>query len=307
MITPNQVIDAVNEVFGRHAGLRALHACGVLLEGTFTATPEGRALTRARHMEGDPVRVTARVSNGSGDPASPDYAPDVRGLALKIYLPDGTKTDIVAQTAPRFPVRTPEGFVEFVRASEPGLGQLVKLPRFLLRNPRAVPGLPANLAALRPPASYATLRYYAIHSYRWTDAEGGSRSVRYRLVPEAGVEAVSPREAKRRGRAYLRDEIVERVGRGPVRFTLEVQIAAAGDPVDDPTFPWRDDRETVAAGTVELTGVDTTREGDGDVLVFDPTRVVDGIELSDDPILRYRRDAYSASIERRSGLKRAGP
>ena len=307
MITPNEVIDAMNDVFGRHAGLRALHACGVLLEGTFTATPAGRALTRAAHMQGEAVRVTARVSNGSGDPSSPDNAPDVRGLALKMYLPDGTRTDVVAQTAPRFPVRTPEGFVDFVRAAEPGPRQLLDMPRFLVRNPRAVPGLPANLAALRPPASYATLRYYAIHSYLWLDADGGSRFVRYRLVPETGVEAISPREAKRRGRSYLRDEIVERVGRGPVRFTFEVQVAAAGDPVDDPTFPWRKDRETVAAATVELTGVDTTREKDGDVLVFDPTRVVDGIEVSGDPILRYRRDAYAASIERRSGIRRAEP
>ena len=34
--------------------------------------------------------------------------------------------------------------------------------------------------------------------------------------------------------------------------------------------------------------------------VFDPTRVVDGIELSDDPILRYRPGAYSESVSRRT-------
>jgi catalase len=40
-------------------------------------------------------------------------------------------------------------------------------------------------------------------------------------------------------------------------------------------------------------------EQDGKVVVFDPTRVVDGIELSDDPILHYRPRAYSASVTRR--------
>jgi catalase len=307
VITPAQVLDAVNERFGRHAGLRALHACGVLLEGTFTATPEGSKLTTAGHMQGEPVRVTARVSNGSGSPEDPDHAPDVRGFALKVYLADGSKTDIVAQTAPRFPVRTPEGFVEFIRAAEPGAAQLVRMPRFLARNPRAIGGLPANFAALKPPASYATVPYYAIHSYRWTDADGTTRSVRYRIAPEAAVEQLGMREAKRRGRTYLRDEIAARVASGPVRFALEVQIAAGGDPIDDPTFPWRDDRETVTAAHIELTGVDTTRERDGDVLVFDPTRVVPGIELSNDPILRYRRDAYSESVLRRSGMQRAEP
>ena len=50
--------------------------------------------------------------------------------------------------------------------------------------------------------------------------------------------------------------------------------------------------------------IETEREKDGDILVFDPTRVVDGIELSDDPVLRFRSDAYSASVLERSGVAR---
>jgi catalase len=55
----------------------------------------------------------------------------------------------------------------------------------------------------------------------------------------------------------------------------------------------------VIAGTLELTGLDTERETGTDVLVFDPVRVTEGIELSDDPILRFRERAYSASVARR--------
>src|SRR3954470_3472915 len=115
MITPEQAIDSINERFGLHPGYRALHAKGILLKGSFTATPAAAELTRAAHMRGEPVAATVRVSNGSGDPDEPDYAPDVRGMAAKLYLPDGSRTDIVAQTAPRFPVRTPDAFVEFLR------------------------------------------------------------------------------------------------------------------------------------------------------------------------------------------------
>ena len=86
-----------------------------------------------------------------------------------------------------------------------------------------------------------------------------------------------------------------------MRFTLELQVAADGDPVDDPSAVWPADRETVAAGTLELTGLETERETGGDVLVFDPMRVTDGIEPSDDPILRFRPSAYSVSVERRMG------
>jgi catalase len=300
-VTPSQATDAANDAFGRHPGFRALHAKGILLKGTFTATPEAAALTRAAHMQGEAVPATIRLSNGSGDPNSADYAPDVRGLGAKLYLPDGSKTDIVAQTAPRFPVHTPDAFVELLRAQKPSPAMAWKMPAFLARHPAALAGLPANIKALRPPESYATCRYYAVHAYRWLGADGGSRYVRYTLDPEAGDVRIGPREAKRRGRDYLQQEIQERVARGPVRFRLELQIAAPQDSVDDPATVWPKERQRVTAGTLEITGAETERETGGDVLVFDPTRVVDGIELSDDPVLLFRARAYSDSVARRTG------
>jgi catalase len=307
VITPEQAVDALNERFGRHGGYRTLHAKGTLCRGAFTATPEAASLTRAVHMQGEAVAATVRFSNGSGDPRSPDYAPDVRGMATKLYLKDGSRTDIVAQTAPRFPARTPDGFIEFVRAMAPGPSQLWKLPIFLARHPEAVSGLRANAVALKAPASYATCRYYAIHAFRWIDGTGRERYVRYRWLPEAGDKRLSGQEAKNRGRDYLQEEIAARLERQPVRFRLELQLAREEDPVNDPTAPWRDDRETIIGGTLDLTELETERETGGDVLVFDPTRVTDGIELSDDPILRFRAPAYSVSIERRSGIPPDSP
>ena len=96
-------------------------------------------------------------------------------------------------------------------------------------------------------------------------------------------------------------ELSARLEREPVAFTLVVRIAAEGDPIDDPTAAWQEERETVEAGRLELTEAGSDRERDGDVLVFDPTRLTDGIEPSDDPILNFRPLAYSVSIERRSG------
>jgi catalase len=181
-----------------------------------------------------------------------------------------------------------------------------RVPAFFARHPRSLTVLPGSVAALRPLESYATTRYYALHAYRFLDADGGSRYIRYELVPEAGDTRIGPREAKRRGPDYLQRDIRERVARGPVRFTLELQVAAPGDPVDDPSAAWPAERERVRAGTLELTELETERETDGDVLVFDPTRVTDGIELSDDPVLRYRHGAYAESIYRRSGMRPQG-
>src|SRR3712207_1234397 len=95
-----QVVDAINDVSGSHPGHRAAHAKGTLLSGTFT--PSACGLSRAARLRAEPVRVTARFSNGGGDPAIPDYAREGRGLALKFYLPDGSKTDVVSLSLPCF-------------------------------------------------------------------------------------------------------------------------------------------------------------------------------------------------------------
>jgi catalase len=122
--------------------------------------------------------------------------------------------------------------------------------------------------------------------------------VRYTWRPDAGEARVGPREARTRGRDYLHQEIRERLAGGSVRFTLEHQVAASGDGVDDPSSVWPDERERVNAGTLELTAVDDSR--DENTLVFDPARVTDGIELSDDPVLQFRPAAYSESVTRRT-------
>ena len=294
-----QVVDAINDISGRHEGHRAAHAKGTLLAGTFM--PSDAGLTTAAHMQSEPVRVTARVSNGGGDPAIPDYAKEGRGLAVKFYLPDGSKTDIVSLSLPCFFARTPEDFLAFTRARRPdpetGKPDFEKVGAWLQDHPEAGPAIQAAVTT-GPPESYATVAYNSIHSFRWTAPDGTERWVRYRFEPDEGERVLSDEEAKGRGRDYLQEEVM---ARDLTAFTLLVTIAADGDDVHDPTVPWPAERERVEVGRLELTGPETERERGGDVLVFDPTRVTDGIELSDDQILRFRPRAYSASVTRRSG------
>jgi catalase len=301
-----EAVDLLHETYGAHGGHRAVHAKGVVCRGTFTATPEAAGLTRAAHMQGAPVQVTTRFSNGSGNPRSRDFVQDGRGMAVKFYLPDGSRTDIVALNLPRFFVRTPEDFISFTRASKrlPVINQ--PGPRFglyLAKHREAVPAVRAFLS-LKPPASFARQRYNALHAYKWLSADGAERHVRYSWLPELGEATISGAEAKAAGADYLQEEIVERLAREPVRFGLQIQLADEGDPTADPTAVWPDERETVVVGTMELTELETGRDTGGDILVFDPTRVTDGIELSDDPIPRFRSQAYSVSVEERSGVSR---
>jgi catalase len=117
------------------------------------------------------------------------------------------------------------------------------------------------------------------------------------LEPEAGERTLPEEDARALGRDYLQEEILGRTA----TFRYVVVIADENDAVNDPTVAWPDERETVEVGRLELSGPDLEREQGDDILVFDPTRVTDGIDLSDDPILRFRPRAYAASVTRRSG------
>jgi catalase len=300
-----EAVSAIDESFGRHDGYRVVHAKGVLCRGTFVATPDAKRLTRAPHMQGGEVPVTVRFSNGSGNPRAPDHAPDGRGMAVKFYLPDGARTDIVALNLPCFFVRTPEDFVAFTRASKPFVGGLPgpRLALYLATHREAWRAVSAALR-FKPPISYATCLYNALHAYEWIAADGSRRFLRYTWVPEAGEQSLDGGAAKQHGQDYLQEEIGERLRSEPIRFTLRVQIAAPGDPTHDATAVWPEDRERIDVGTLELVELETGREQGGDVLVFDPTRVIDGIELSDDPLPRLRSQAYSISVERRTGVAR---
>jgi len=301
-----EAVGLINETYGRHDATRAVHAKGTVCKGTFTPTPAAAGLTRAAHMQGEPVPVTARFSNGGGNPHTPDYGQDARGLAVKFYLPDDSRTDIVSISLPCFFVRTPEDFVKFTRAAKPlpVIGQPgPRLALYVARHREALPALRAVLG-LKLPASYAQVRYNGLHAFRWVDAGGGSRFVRYSWLPEAGEATLSGSEAKHGGRDYLRKELAERLEREPIRFTLQVQIAGDGDSTADPTARWPQDREKVDVGTLEVTELETGRDTGGDVLVFDPARMTDGVELGDDPLPLFRSQAYSVSVERRSGASR---
>jgi catalase len=298
-----RLVDTLNAGYGVHAGHRAAHAKGVLCSATFTATPAAGALTRAAHFRGEPVRAHVRFSNGAGDPTIADGTRDARGMAVKLYLPDGTTTDVVTLTLPTFFTRTPEDLIEFNLARRPdpetGAPDMAKVGAFLGEHPETVPAVTAAITAPIP-ASYAQMTYYAIHAFKFVAPDGTVRPARYHFVPAAGEASISDEDAAARPEHYLRDELEQRLASGPAVFHVDLELATDDDPIDDPTAVWPDDREHVRIGDLEITALAFDRERDGDVLVFDPSRLTDGIELTDDKILLARSGAYRASVTRRT-------
>jgi catalase len=305
VVSPDQAIEATHELFGQHRGCRALHAKGFLVAGSFTATAQARMLSRAAHLTGDPIPAVVRFSNGTGNPDEPDNEPGIRGMAVKLFLPDGSTTDISAQTARLFISSTPDGFVDFLHASKRDALLGLRLARYVARYPRLLRSLRTNAAAMRVPTSYATASYHALHAYRWIDADGGARFVRYHWIPQAGEAHLASTAARSMSADFLTEEMKARVGREPVCFDLEVQTAGPEDSTTDPSAPWAG-TQTVTVGTLQITASDSERETSGHVVVFDPLRVTDGIEPSNDPILHFRSLAYSVSVKDRTGVSR-GP
>jgi catalase len=299
-----EIVDSIDELTGGpHEGLRAVHARGSLCKGTFRATPEAGGLSRAPQFAGEEVPVTARLSNGSGNPHLPDADRlDGRGLAVKMHLPGDRSYESVTVSIPLFFVNTPEGFLAFTRARVPdpetGMPDQEKLGAYLAEHPETGAALPAILPALGPPVSYATLRYNSLHAFALVSVDGERTWARLSWVPEAGEERLPEEEIESAAPDYLQTELAERIAAGPVRFAFVATLAGEGDSLTDPTLPWPDDRERVELGTLELTEL-LPPEQPGDVYVFDPMNLCDGIEPSEDKVLRARTHAYSVSINRR--------
>jgi catalase len=305
-----QLVDAANAIYGVHPHVRALHSKGTWCEGTFTATPEAAALSRAAHLQGDPVPALIRFSSGGGKPDGHDAQREARGIAVKLRPAPGGETDILAVTTPAFVVRTPEEFLEMLRLREPdpetGQPDMEKLGAFIGEHPESLTAIQATLNT-EPPASFATLVYYSPHAFKLLAHDAQGTWVRYRWRPEAGEATIPDDEARERGRDYLRAELEERLKEGPAAFELLFQLATQDDPLDDPTAVWPDDRELLAAGRLEVASLVDDPEAGEHIEVFDPLRMADGIEPSDDPILHARRRAYSVSAYRRAGIDTPHP
>lgn len=290
-----QLVDGLKGVFKPPPGHRAAHAKGICCTGAFIATPYVSRLTRAAHMAGRPVSVTVRFSNGSGNPTVSDDDPLVggRGMAVKFHLPGGKTTDLLAIATPVFPARTPEDFIELARAMATGT-----VDAFKKAHPELQAALETAMTAV-PTESYAEVAYWAIHAFRFANAQGQECFVRYFWRPRAVSATASRPKAEQRSPNYLQAELRDRLGRGAVGFTLHLQLAATGDDVNDPATAWPEDRPFVLAGALELSGP-VSDQASCEALAFDPTQLTDGIACSADPILNARSGAYFLSHKRRA-------
>jgi catalase len=295
-----QIVDAMNKAFGTHVGFRANHAKGIAVEGSFKASSEASALSRAVLFNGSTIPVTVRFSDSTGVPDLPDgsAAANPHGMAIKYRLPDGSETDMVFNSLKFFPVATGAEFRDLLlalAASPPDAAKPTAFDKFAASHP----AVPAAFATAATPDSFADDEYYGIDAFVLVNKAGEKQAVRYRMVPEHAVH-LDTADATKRSPDFLMDELPERVKRGPVTFHLEAQLAAAGDPTKDPTQPWPEDRKVVGLGVLTIDKSVANSAEAQKTLLFLPGALTDGIEPSDDPLIDARDAAYAVSFSRRN-------
>ena len=330
-ITAGQMLDAFKQdVPGHAAGTRWAHSHGLGVVGHFIGSDIAKTFCVAAHFRGAPVAVTVRLSNGSSDAVRHDQWPDTRGLAVKFHQDDGSEYDLLSMTLNVFGARTRAEFIAVSKSFEP---KPVKPESWFRRHildplmlraapPPLPPGvtssggpglakyagthefarafvLEAGLAQV--PVSWARMAYHAVHSFAAIGPEGERRFVRFSWQPVDGVFPVPPAEIPGKSDTFLTAEMRSRLAHAPARFTLKMDIADAGDDVDDPSTVWPVTRQCIRMGTLYIEELAEERGVDVDAMSFNPMRLTSGIEASGDQILRARGEVYQLGCKERNG------
>lgn len=98
---------------------------------------------------------------------------------------------------------------------------------------------------------------------------------------------------------FLADELRRRTADSGIAFDFNVQIAEAGDVVNDATVPLPASRKVVNAGRLVIDKVEAGNGGACDKILFNPPALPKGMGPSDAPTLIARPGAYAISLSRR--------
>ena len=296
------LIQALDDLNGVHPGFRPAHAKGLMLSGTFIPAHEARLVTRAPHAQRAETPVTVRFSDSAGFPTVADNDAEhasPRGIAIRFQLGEHVHTDVIGHSINAFPTRTPEEFLEFLRAahaSGPGVAKPTPVEAFLGTHPSAL----KFVTTPKPvPTSLAREAFFGVNAFQFTNAERRTHFGRYRIVPVLGTEYLDATALPAKTANFLFDEAAERVAKSPIKFDIVVQLADSGDVTDDATVQWPEDRRIMNFGTLTLTAVVANSASEEKHVIFDPIPRVDGIEPSADPLLDVRASVYLMSGRRR--------
>lgn len=301
--TGEELVNALQAVFGEHKGTRRGHAKGFCIKGDFLPNADAASITTAVTFT-KPAPFFGRFSLGGGNPELPDTAKGAaRGFALRIDPQGDQPLDLVLISAPVHFAKSGEQMLQFLklRVKAPGADapDAEKIKAFADANPETtIQGQWLSSRAL--PASYASVNYWSVHAFGAVNKDGKRTDVKFKLIPVAGESGLTEDEAKQKSKEFYKAELTERLAKGPASFQLVAIVGKDSDPKDNPTVVWPDaERQAVKLGIVNVTALEDDAVCNATTL--DPGNLVPGIEPpAADKIFSLRSAAYAVSLTRRS-------
>ena len=299
-LRPAKLVNALEHNNGVYPGYRRNHAKGVCVVGYFQGSGAAQGLSVAQVFGTQRTPVVGRFALPSGNPYAPDSSVPIRSFALRFTQANGQQWRTGMNSMPVFAVGTPEAFYQMLQAGAPeaatGKPAPGAMPAFFAAHPETAAFLQWVKTA-KPSASYATERYNGINAFYLVNAAGQRQAVRWGVVPlgQDAPGAAAPADAD-----YLQQDLEKRLAQGPLKWQLNLTLAAAGDPINDASQAWPAGRQVVNAGTLVLEKAQAQNDGECRDINYDPLILPSGIEGSADPLLAARSAAYASSYVRRT-------
>jgi catalase len=302
---------------------RVVHARGATAFGYFETygTVHGEPIstfTRAKLFEpaGKQTEVALRFSTVAGGRDSSEAVRDPRGFAVKFYTEDGN-WDLVGNNLGVFFIRDAIKFPDFIHSQKPDPVTFERQVAnrvfdFASQTPESLHMFNLVLSPRGIPASYRHMQGFGVNTYKWVNAEGETKLIKYHWLPKQPVQSWTEADAgvqqgKELG-VHTKD-LYEAIARGEFpEWELAVQMMDDHDhpeldfdPLDD-TKVWPENEFPVhKIGKMVLNRAPENFFAESEQIAFGTGVLVDGLDFSDDKMLVGRTFSYSDTQRHRVG------
>lgn len=301
---------------------RVVHARGVTAFGYFEATGKWgnkdiAEFTRAKlfNAPGKKTDIALRFSTVIGGRDSSESARDPRGFAVKFYTEDGN-WDLVGNNLAVFFIRDAIKFPDVIHSLKPDPVTFRQEPGrifdFMSQTPESMHMLMNLFSPRGIPANYRTQQGFGVNTYKWINAAGESKLVKYHFMPTAGVHSMTEADAAvQQGQdvGHATKDLYDSIASGNFpEWEMKVQMMDDHehpeldfDPLDD-TKVWPENEfpaETI--GKIVLNRMPDNFFAESEQISFGTGVLVDGLDFSDDKMLVGRTFSYSDAQRYRVG------
>lgn len=300
---------------------RVVHARGVGFHGYFENYSNQSELTAADLFQrpGEQTPLFARFSTVAGNKGSADVPRDVRGFAVKFYTQKGN-WDLVGNNMPVFFIQDAMKFPDLVHAvkeaPDRGFPQAQSAHDnfwdFVSLMPESTHMLMWTMSDRAIPRSPRFMEGFGVHSFRFVNAEGDSKFVKFHWKPKRGMQSVVWNEALKINGAdpdFHRRDMWDAIQRGDYpEWELGVQIFDDAfaeefefDILDATKLIPEEQVPITPLGKMVLNRVVDNFFAETEQVAFCTQNIVRGIDHSNDPLLQGRNFSYLDTQTKRLG------